>query len=65
MNDEEMKWFLFRNRGQIVRVLAADDFLRQEFMAKLSCAEVQRGPHIDTLARDPQRNLPQNLPVRR
>jgi len=65
MTDEEMGWFLYRHHDQIVRVLAADHFWRQEFMAKLSCAEVQRGPHIDTLARDPHQNLPRNLPVRR
>lgn len=48
----------------LARAFAANEYLRQRFEAKLSCASIQLGHHIDTLARDaPADRSQQNLPA--
>lgn len=64
MTDAELNWFVRKNFDQLARVIAADGYLRPAFEAKLSCASIQRGTHIDTLARDaPKRRSRRNLPT--
>jgi hypothetical protein len=45
---------LERNLDAFAHLLAKNEWLRREFMARLSCAMIQRGSHID--------NLPVNEP---
>jgi hypothetical protein len=38
-----------RNLDAFAHLLAKHEWLRHEFLARLSCAMVQRGSHIDSL----------------
>jgi hypothetical protein len=55
MSPEVAQRLFERNLHAFARLLVKDEYLRREFMARVSCAMVQHGPHID--------NLPINNPL--